>query len=61
MMLWVATVRRGWQDLKVKKRGISKVARELFPEKGDRIEGIWVHRSSRLVSDFQKSGRNGHA
>ena len=27
--------------------------------KRDRIEGIWVHGSSRLVSDLQKSGRNG--
>jgi hypothetical protein len=46
---------------KVKQRGISKATRGLFPEKGDRIEGIWAHGSSRLVSDLQKSGRNGHA
>ena len=60
-MLWVPPVRRRWKARKVKQRGISKVARGLFPEKGDRIEGIWVHGSSRLVSDLQKSGRNGHA
>jgi hypothetical protein len=59
VMLWVPPVRRRWKAHKVNQRGISKVARGLFPEKGDRIEGIWVHGSSRLVSDLQKSGRNG--
>jgi len=59
MMLWVPPVRRRWKARKVKQRGISKAARGLFAEKGDGIEGIWVHGSSRLVSDLQKSGRNG--
>ena len=58
MMLWVPSVRGRWKACKVKQRGISKVGRGLFPEKGDRIEGIWVHGPSRLVSDLQKSDRN---
>jgi hypothetical protein len=37
MMFWVPSVRRRWKARKVKRRGISNVARGLFPEKGDRM------------------------
>jgi hypothetical protein len=61
MMLWVPPVWRRWKARKAKQRGISKVARGLFPEKGGRIEGIWVHESSRLVSDLQIRGLPAHS
>jgi hypothetical protein len=49
MMLWVPPVRRRWKARKVKQRDISKVARGLFPEKGDRIE--WICGPSGLFED----------